>query len=108
MSLRAKRTILCNSRQDVTKWYQSHTRAIQDGEAYLIEDDESLKGVNGANLIEDNESLRGVGSVEEAILEREKQKMSIDAKVIQAGLFNTTATESVVEVVLVDLLEFYN
>ena len=33
-----------------------------------------------------------VGSVEEAILERAKQKMGIDAKVIQAGLFNTTST----------------
>ncbi|PWA80025.1 homeotic regulator [Artemisia annua] len=36
--------------------------------------------------------LVSVGSVEEAILERAKQKMGIDAKVIQAGLFNTTAT----------------
>lgn len=33
-----------------------------------------------------------VGSVEEAILERAKQKMGIDEKVIQAGLFNTTST----------------
>ncbi|GJQ90390.1 probable ATP-dependent DNA helicase CHR12 [Tanacetum coccineum] len=36
--------------------------------------------------------LVSVGSVEEVILERAKQKMGIDAKVIQAGLFNTTAT----------------
>ncbi|KAK4372446.1 hypothetical protein RND71_007830 [Anisodus tanguticus] len=33
-----------------------------------------------------------VGSIEEVILERAKQKMGIDAKVIQAGLFNTTST----------------
>lgn len=36
--------------------------------------------------------LVSVGSIEEAILERAKQKMGIDAKVIQAGLFNTTST----------------
>ncbi|KAG8370177.1 hypothetical protein BUALT_Bualt14G0090100 [Buddleja alternifolia] len=36
--------------------------------------------------------LVSVGSVEEVILERAKQKMGIDAKVIQAGLFNTTST----------------
>ncbi|KAL3626242.1 putative ATP-dependent DNA helicase chr12 [Castilleja foliolosa] len=36
--------------------------------------------------------LISVGSVEEVILERAKQKMGIDAKVIQAGLFNTTST----------------
>ncbi|XP_073009627.1 probable ATP-dependent DNA helicase CHR719 [Typha latifolia] len=36
--------------------------------------------------------LVSVGSVEEEILERAKQKMGIDAKVIQAGLFNTTST----------------
>lgn len=38
--------------------------------------------------------LISVGSVEEVILERAKQKMGIDAKVIQAGLFNTTSTGS--------------
>ncbi|KAM0031482.1 putative DNA helicase chromatin remodeling SNF2 family [Helianthus debilis subsp. tardiflorus] len=37
--------------------------------------------------------LVSVGSVEEVILERAKQKMGIDAKVIQAGLFNTTSTD---------------
>ena len=31
--------------------------------------------------------LVSVGSIEEVILERAKQKMGIDAKVIQAGLF---------------------
>ncbi|GKV19562.1 hypothetical protein SLEP1_g29803 [Rubroshorea leprosula] len=36
--------------------------------------------------------LVSVGSTEEVILERAKQKMRIDAKVIQAGLFNTTST----------------
>ncbi|KAL6970393.1 hypothetical protein U1Q18_030093 [Sarracenia purpurea var. burkii] len=36
--------------------------------------------------------LVSVGSIEEVILERSKQKMGIDAKVIQAGLFNTTST----------------
>lgn len=36
--------------------------------------------------------LVSIGSVEEVILERAKQKMGIDAKVIQAGLFNTTST----------------
>ncbi|KAF9673907.1 hypothetical protein SADUNF_Sadunf10G0072700 [Salix dunnii] len=36
--------------------------------------------------------LVSVGSVEEVILERAKQKKGIDAKVIQAGLFNTTST----------------
>ncbi|KAG6513258.1 probable ATP-dependent DNA helicase CHR12 isoform X1 [Zingiber officinale] len=36
--------------------------------------------------------LISVGSIEEEILERAKQKMGIDAKVIQAGLFNTTST----------------
>ncbi|KAJ4955644.1 hypothetical protein NE237_012427 [Protea cynaroides] len=36
--------------------------------------------------------LISVGSIEEVILERAKQKMGIDAKVIQAGLFNTTST----------------
>ncbi|KAK4487693.1 hypothetical protein RD792_005645, partial [Penstemon davidsonii] len=36
--------------------------------------------------------LISVGSVEEVILERAKQKKGIDAKVIQAGLFNTTST----------------
>ncbi|KAK3137522.1 hypothetical protein QOZ80_5BG0453420 [Eleusine coracana subsp. coracana] len=36
--------------------------------------------------------LVSVGSIEEEILERAKQKMGIDAKVIQAGLFNTTST----------------
>lgn len=36
--------------------------------------------------------LISVGSVEEVILERARQKMGIDAKVIQAGLFNTTST----------------
>ncbi|GJY28055.1 hypothetical protein Tco_0403822 [Tanacetum coccineum] len=46
VSLRAKQTILCNSRQDVTEWYQSHSKAVQDGRANLIEDDESLRGVN--------------------------------------------------------------
>ena len=39
--------------------------------------------------------LVSVGSVEEVILERAKQKMGIDAKVIQAGLFNTTSTGKV-------------
>ena len=38
--------------------------------------------------------LVSVGSIEEVILERAKQKMGIDAKVIQAGLFNTTSTGS--------------
>ncbi|XWS39338.1 hypothetical protein CRYUN_Cryun18bG0043400 [Craigia yunnanensis] len=37
--------------------------------------------------------LVSVGSIEEVILERAKQKMGIDAKVIQAGLFNTTSTD---------------
>nr|GEU77230.1 hypothetical protein [Tanacetum cinerariifolium] len=32
------------SGQDVTKWYQSHSIAVQDGGANLIEDDESLRG----------------------------------------------------------------
>ncbi|XP_062230731.1 probable ATP-dependent DNA helicase CHR719 [Phragmites australis] len=36
--------------------------------------------------------LVSVGSIEEEILNRAKQKMGIDAKVIQAGLFNTTST----------------
>ncbi|XP_019053192.1 PREDICTED: probable ATP-dependent DNA helicase CHR12 isoform X2 [Nelumbo nucifera] len=36
--------------------------------------------------------LVSVGSIEEVILERAKQKRGIDAKVIQAGLFNTTST----------------
>ncbi|XP_022721807.1 probable ATP-dependent DNA helicase CHR12 isoform X2 [Durio zibethinus] len=36
--------------------------------------------------------LVSVGSIEEVILGRAKQKMGIDAKVIQAGLFNTTST----------------
>ncbi|KAF5752303.1 transcription regulatory protein SNF2-like isoform X1 [Tripterygium wilfordii] len=36
--------------------------------------------------------LVSVGSIEEVILERAKQKKGIDAKVIQAGLFNTTST----------------
>ncbi|MQM07152.1 hypothetical protein Taro_039984 [Colocasia esculenta] len=36
--------------------------------------------------------LVSTGSIEEEILERAKQKMGIDAKVIQAGLFNTTST----------------
>ncbi|KAF5175558.1 Snf2 chromatin remodeling protein [Thalictrum thalictroides] len=36
--------------------------------------------------------LVSVGSIEEEILERAKQKRGIDAKVIQAGLFNTTST----------------
>ncbi|KAL9274153.1 putative ATP-dependent DNA helicase CHR12 [Drosera capensis] len=36
--------------------------------------------------------LVSVGSIEEVILERAKQKMGIDAKVIQARLFNTTST----------------
>eukprot|EP00897_Mesotaenium_endlicherianum_P001443 jgi/Mesen1/1326/ME000013S00815 len=36
--------------------------------------------------------LVSVGSIEEEILERAKTKMGIDAKVIQAGLFNTTST----------------
>ncbi|XP_058208498.1 probable ATP-dependent DNA helicase CHR12 isoform X2 [Rhododendron vialii] len=37
--------------------------------------------------------LVSVGSIEEVILDRAKQKMGIDAKVIQAGLFNTTSTD---------------
>ncbi|KAL5701805.1 putative ATP-dependent DNA helicase chr12 [Ranunculus cassubicifolius] len=36
--------------------------------------------------------LVSVGSIEEEILDRAKQKMGIDAKVIQAGLFNNTST----------------
>ncbi len=36
--------------------------------------------------------LVSVGSIEEEILLRAKSKMGIDAKVIQAGLFNTTST----------------
>ncbi|CAI5468177.1 unnamed protein product [Closterium sp. Yama58-4] len=36
--------------------------------------------------------LVSVGSIEEEILERAKNKMGIDAKVIQAGMFNTTST----------------
>eukprot|EP00252_Welwitschia_mirabilis_P025329 TRINITY_DN7867_c0_g1_i1.p1 TRINITY_DN7867_c0_g1~~TRINITY_DN7867_c0_g1_i1.p1 ORF type:complete len:1150 (+),score=277.75 TRINITY_DN7867_c0_g1_i1:156-3605(+) len=36
--------------------------------------------------------LVSVGSIEEEILDRAQQKMGIDAKVIQAGLFNTTST----------------
>jgi len=36
--------------------------------------------------------LVSVGSIEEEILDRAKQKMGIDAKVVQAGLFNTTST----------------
>ncbi|KAK4405702.1 putative ATP-dependent DNA helicase CHR12 [Sesamum angolense] len=37
--------------------------------------------------------LVSVGSIEEVILERAKQKMGIDAKVIQAGLFNTSTAQ---------------
>lgn len=44
--------------------------------------------------------LVSVGSVEEVILERAKQKMGIDAKVIQAGLFNTTSTGLLITVKL--------
>jgi SWI/SNF-related matrix-associated actin-dependent regulator of chromatin subfamily A protein 2/4 len=36
--------------------------------------------------------LVSVGSIEEQILERAQTKKGIDAKVIQAGLFNTTST----------------
>ena len=36
--------------------------------------------------------LACVGTIEEDILDRAKSKMGIDAKVIQAGLFNTTST----------------
>uniref|UniRef100_A0A7N0VC79 DNA helicase n=2 Tax=Kalanchoe fedtschenkoi TaxID=63787 RepID=A0A7N0VC79_KALFE len=36
--------------------------------------------------------LISVGSIEEVILERAKQKMGIDEKVIQAGLFNPSST----------------
>ncbi|KAH7434232.1 hypothetical protein KP509_06G006600 [Ceratopteris richardii] len=36
--------------------------------------------------------LASVGTIEEDILDRAKSKMGIDAKVIQAGLFNTTST----------------
>ncbi|GJP55666.1 hypothetical protein CLOM_g14609, partial [Closterium sp. NIES-68] len=36
--------------------------------------------------------LVSVGSIEEEILERAKSKMGIEAKVIQAGMFNTTST----------------
>eukprot|EP00850_Spirogloea_muscicola_P014529 SM000105S13874 [mRNA] locus=s105:267209:273460:+ [translate_table: standard] len=37
-------------------------------------------------------NLQVVGSIEEEILLKAKSKMGIDAKVIQAGLFNTTST----------------
>jgi SNF2 family DNA or RNA helicase len=40
--------------------------------------------------------LVSVGSIEEEILERAKQKMGIDAKVIQAGLFNATSTGNII------------
>ncbi|KAF5205722.1 Chromatin remodeling [Thalictrum thalictroides] len=36
--------------------------------------------------------LVSVGSIEEEIMERAKQKKGIDAKVIEAGLFNNTST----------------
>ena len=36
--------------------------------------------------------MTSVGSIEEEILERVKQKMGINAKVIQADLFNDTST----------------
>ena len=39
--------------------------------------------------------LVSVGSIEEVILERAKQKMGIDAKVIQAGLFKYNFHSSV-------------
>jgi SNF2 family DNA or RNA helicase len=39
--------------------------------------------------------LVSVGSIEEEILERARSKMGIDAKVIQAGLFNQSSTAAV-------------
>jgi SWI/SNF-related matrix-associated actin-dependent regulator of chromatin subfamily A protein 2/4 len=48
--------------------------------------------------------LVSVGSIEEVILERAKQKMGIDAKVIQAGLFNTTSTAQDRRALLEDIM----
>ncbi|CAL9107744.1 unnamed protein product [Musa textilis] len=48
--------------------------------------------------------LVSVGSIEEEILERSKQKMGIDAKVIQAGLFNTTSTAQDRRVMLQEIM----
>ncbi|CAL9775744.1 unnamed protein product [Musa acuminata subsp. burmannicoides] len=48
--------------------------------------------------------LVSVGSIEEEILERAKQKMGIDAKVIQAGLFNTTSTAQDRRVMLQEIM----
>ncbi|XP_065863380.1 probable ATP-dependent DNA helicase CHR12 isoform X2 [Euphorbia lathyris] len=48
--------------------------------------------------------LVSVGSIEEVILERAKQKMGIDAKVIQAGLFNTTSTAEDRKEMLVEIM----
>ncbi|KAM7485573.1 hypothetical protein LguiA_001582 [Lonicera macranthoides] len=48
--------------------------------------------------------LVSVGSIEEVILERAKQKMGIDAKVIQAGLFNTTSTAQDRRAMLEDIM----
>ncbi|KAL7144672.1 hypothetical protein ABFS83_07G028500 [Erythranthe nasuta] len=48
--------------------------------------------------------LVSVGSIEEVILERAKQKMGIDAKVIQAGLFNTTSTAQDRKEMLVEIM----
>lgn len=39
--------------------------------------------------------LVSVGSIEEEILERARSKMGIDAKVIQAGMFNQSSTAAV-------------
>ncbi|WCJ23714.1 Homeotic gene regulator [Euphorbia peplus] len=48
--------------------------------------------------------LVSVGSIEEVILERAKQKLGIDAKVIQAGLFNTTSTAEDRKEMLVEIM----
>lgn len=49
--------------------------------------------------------LVSVGSIEEEILDRAKQKMGIDAKVIQAGLFNNTSTAQDRRVLLQEILK---
>ncbi|KAF6988136.1 hypothetical protein CFC21_005713 [Triticum aestivum] len=49
--------------------------------------------------------LVSVGSIEEEILDRAKQKMGIDAKVIQAGLFNNTSTAQDRKALLQEILK---
>ncbi|KAM0032627.1 hypothetical protein Hdeb2414_s0016g00477101 [Helianthus debilis subsp. tardiflorus] len=45
----AKRTILVMRGVGCYKWYQSHSSAVRDGGANLIEDDESLRGGGDCN-----------------------------------------------------------